>query len=94
MISPDKASAGRSALVSDDDAWESLKRRRLPGQIVSGEAVSIESYGAFFDIGEQFLAFIDPLDLVDKNVKLGERRSLKVMLLAERNRQIRSAIVD
>jgi hypothetical protein len=80
--------------LPDDQAWEAVKQRRPVGQVVFGEAVQIEVWGAFFDIGERFLAFIDPLDLVGKEVTLGARRSLKILQHAEWNRQIRSMIVD
>lgn len=94
MISPHKTPTDlrtpEASSLTDDQAWEAVKDRRPVGQIVFGETVQVEPWGAFFDIGERFPAFIDPLDLQEE-LSLGSRRCLKILQHAEWNRQLRVA---
>ena len=92
MISPHKTPELRQpepSSVTDEQAWEAVKLRRPVGQIVLGKTVQIEPWGAFFDIGERFPAFIDPLDLQGEQLPLGSQRRLKILQHADWNRQLR-----
>ena len=75
--------------LTAEQAWEASKKRHAIDEIVGGKVVQVEAWGAFFDIGEQFLAFIDPLDLGTRELTVGSRHRLRVTQHADWNRQIR-----
>jgi ribosomal protein S1 len=82
----------RRVATPGDDAWDALKRRLKPGQVVEGVVAQSETFGVFFDIGEKFPAFVDPPDLPPQPLRPGDRCRLKVLQLADWDHQVRAML--
>lgn len=92
MSSETATSERSSRLLSDDEAWEAVKRRRSIGHVVDGVIERIETFGAFVDVGERFPAFIDAVDLPEEGFRSGDHCFVKFLQFADWNHQIRAAI--
>lgn len=94
MIHETKTSRLPHQSLSDDEAWEALKRRRQVGQVVSGTVERRGPFGAFVDIGERFPVFVDPLDLRDVSIDAGDRCAVRLLQFVDDRRQIRATVAD
>ncbi|MEZ6052980.1 MAG: hypothetical protein R3C02_16595 [Planctomycetaceae bacterium] len=74
-----------------DMAWDRLTKRLHVGQLIHGQVEETQMYGVFFDVGFQFPAFMDVIDARHHSYQVGEDVCLKIVQLADHNRQIRVA---
>lgn len=81
--------SGSDTSATKGQSWEQLKQRLYVGQQLPGVVREVHPYGVVFDIGEDYPAFMDVIELPLRAFNVGEEVWLKIIQFTEWNKQVR-----
>lgn len=94
MASNIDTTANKWNSVTETEAWGEVQQRLSIGQVVQGVVEETKTYGVFFDVGEQFPAFLDVVEVPPRPFEIGQHVRLKIVQFADWNKQIRVTLTD